>query len=84
MTITVRVDKEFELTLDALATQEGISKSALIRQCLEDFVERKQCEKSPWELGKDIFGIYGSGKGDISTNRKNIVRKKIYAKRSSD
>lgn len=84
MTITVRVDKEFEHTLDTLASQEGISKSALIRQCLEDFVKRKQSEKSPWELGKDIFGIYGSGEGDISTNRKNIIREKIHAKRSSD
>ncbi|MBF0289736.1 MAG: CopG family transcriptional regulator [SAR324 cluster bacterium] len=84
MTITVRVDKEFEHTLEVLAAQEGISKSALIRQCLEAFVERKQGEQSPWELGKNIFGVYGSGKGGLSTDRKNIIRKKIHAKRISD
>ncbi len=72
--ITVRIKPEIEQTLEALASEEGISKSALIRECLEEFIGRKEDEKSPWELGKKIFGMYGSGRGNLSTDRKNICQ----------
>ena len=83
MTITVRVDKEFEATLETLASREGVSKSALIRQCLEEFVDRKKSETTPWSLGKTVFGKHGSGKGNLSVNRKKIIREKIHAKRNT-
>lgn len=81
--ITVRVKPEIERTLEALASEEGISKSALIRECLEEFIGRKENEKSPWELGKEIFGKYASGLGNLSTDRKKIVKEKIYAKQDA-
>ncbi len=81
--ITVRVKPEMERTLEALASQEGISKSALIRECLEEFIGRKGNEKSPWDLGKEIFGKYSSGLEKLSTDRKNIIKEKIYAKQDT-
>jgi hypothetical protein len=29
---------------------------------------------SPYELGKHLFGRYGSGRDDLSINRKHILR----------
>lgn len=84
MTITVRVDKELEKTIEQFATQEGLSKSAYIRQCVEKAIEEKRRVQSPWQLGKNKFGIFSSGRGDLSINRKDIIRDKINAKRRSD
>lgn len=82
--ITVRLNEHLERTLKSLAEKEGLTKSALIRHCLEEFVTRKQIEDSPWNIGKDLFGKYGSGQGDLSIHRKQIVRAKIHAKFNSD
>lgn len=82
--ITVRLNEHLERTLETLAVKQGLTKSALIRQCLEEFVTRKPIEESPWNIGKELFGKYGSGKGDLSIHRKKIIREKIHAKRSSD
>lgn len=84
MTITVRVDKDLEKTIEQLAAQEGLSKSAYIRYCVEKTIEEKRKAQSPWQLGKDKFGTYSSGRSDLSTNRKHIVQEKVNAKRRAD
>jgi RHH-type rel operon transcriptional repressor/antitoxin RelB len=81
VTVNVRLDKELEKAVLALAHREGITKSDLIRRCLREFLMRQSRARSPWEIGKDLFGKYGSGRSDLSTNRKRIMREKIYAKK---
>jgi hypothetical protein len=37
---------------------------------------------NPYEMGKDFFGKYGSGKGNLSETYKEKVREKINEKMS--
>ena len=33
-----------------------------------------------WELGKNLFDKHSSGRGNLSKDRKKIIREKLYAK----
>lgn len=79
MTIAIRLDKALERSLERCAEDEKTPKSELIRQCLREYLGRKRAAKTPWELGKELFGKFGSGRPDLSMNRKKIVREKIHA-----
>lgn len=37
-------------------------------------------KKTPYELGKDLFGKYGSGKADLAQNRKNYLKEILNEK----
>ena len=57
-----------------------VTKSELIRKSITAFIEKVE-KPSPWELGGDLFGKYASGRDDLSSNRKVLVKEKIRAKR---
>ena len=78
--ITLRLDAKLEQTINNIAHQMGISKSELIRKSITEFI--KKIEKpSPWALGNDVFGKYASGKNNLSSDRKSLIKEKINAKR---
>ena len=46
--------------------------------------KRKQDERiTPWALGKDLFGAHGSGRGDLSKNRKALLKAKLGSRLNS-
>lgn len=79
MAITVRLPSEIEAKLIKIATIENKSKSDIIRESLELYLDRFS-EHSPFELGKKNFGKHGSGTGDLSINSEKILREKIREK----
>jgi hypothetical protein len=81
MTITVRLDADTQRALARAAKQKGLSKSELVRQCLHEYLGQKGDARLAWELGKDVFGKYGSGRSDLAKEAKRIVREKIHAKK---
>ncbi len=38
----------------------------------------------PWELGKVVFGAHGSGRGDLSENRKTLLKAKLDSRLNSE
>ena len=60
-----------------LTSQFKSSKSQLIRDCLQAFLDAESDAPVAWELGKELFGKVGSGRSDLSQNRKQIVRDKL-------
>ena len=82
MTITVRFDAETERALTRAAKDQGLSKSELIRQSVRDYLDRTGDSRLAWELGKDVFGKFGSGRSDLSTKHEEIIREKSRAKRN--
>ena len=78
--ITLRLDPQLEKTVNNLAFQMQISKSELVRRSIFAFIEQRE-KPSPWELGKDFFGKYASGEGNLSVDRKRLIKEKIRAKR---
>lgn len=78
--ITLRLDPGLELSIQHTAKHLGLTKSELIRRSISAYIEQLGTA-SPWELGEDIFGKYSSGQGDLSVNRKALLKDKIKAKR---
>jgi hypothetical protein len=58
---SIYLDEELDHGLARRAAEEGITKAELIRRTLTGLVERP---KRP----KPSFGVYSSGKGDVSEN----------------
>jgi len=70
MTVTVRLDPLLAKKLEKAADSEGPTKSEFIRRCLQEQLSKQDDLCLPWELGKEVFGRYGSGRPDLATNRK--------------
>ena len=78
--ITVRLRPELEKALEVTAKRFGITKSELIRRSIEDYLKKLDKELSAWELGRDLFGKYSSGKGNLSVDKKKILKQKLLEK----
>lgn len=42
--------------------------------------EKENPTLTPYQLGKDLFGKYGSGKGNLSQDYKKILKEKLRGK----
>lgn len=79
--ITLRLDQKLETDIQATATMMGLSKSELIRVSVTEYIQ-KQKKPNAWDLGTELFGKYASGDGNLSSNRKAIMKEKIRAKQN--
>jgi hypothetical protein len=77
--ITLRLDQKLETDIQTTATMMGLSKSELIRVSVAEYI-KKQKKPNAWELGTELFGKYASGKGNLSVDRKALIKEKIKAK----
>jgi predicted DNA-binding protein len=82
MTISLRLDDKLSKRVATLAKAKGLSKSELIRQCLDRYLAEEQEMPTAWELGKDLFGCFRSGRGDLSVRAKEIVMEHVHARRA--
>ncbi|MCI0685521.1 MAG: ribbon-helix-helix domain-containing protein [Gemmataceae bacterium] len=82
MAISLRLDKETQRKLALAAKAKRVSKSELIRQCLDAYLDAGEQGPTAWELGKDLFGCFDSGRGDLSARAKDIARERIHAQRA--
>jgi hypothetical protein len=82
MAISLRLDHQLTRRLASAAKARGISKSELIRNCLAQYLALQEQQPTAWELGKDLFGCYNSGQGDLSVRAKEVAREQIHARRA--
>ena len=80
--ISVRLSEELKAKLEAVAKQKNMTKSDVVKEALSQYIIGQQMKQSPYELGKDLFGLHGSGEHDLSKSYKQKVREKIDAKNS--
>jgi hypothetical protein len=81
MTITVRLPDALEAELRARLEAQGIGLSDFVRDAIAEKLERAPAEQpSAFELGKQVFGRYGSGRDDRSTHRKALIADMLSAK----
>jgi hypothetical protein len=83
MTISLRLDEELSRKVTALAQARGISKSQLVRMCLDQYLAGAEQEMTAWELGKHLFGCFDSGRSDLSVRAKEVARERIHARRAN-
>ena len=77
--ITLRVDKKLEETLKKTAKAKGLTKSEIVRQSLVEYLS-SHSQNNPHKIGEGVFGKYGSGKGNLSTDSEKILREKLCGK----
>lgn len=76
MSLSVRLTPEEEALLDAASRQTARSKSELVRQGVRELCQRlARAEKTPFDLGKDLFGA-----GAIASAPNDPVKRAVWDK----
>ena len=82
MSISLRLDSELEHKLNEYVKMTGMPKSELIRSLISDFLEKQSDDRTAWDLGKTVFGREGSGRGNLSKDRKSILKEKLHDRKN--
>ena len=78
--ITLRLDQKLDQIVSNTAKNLGLTKSELVRKSLVEYISKLN-KQNAWDAGKDLFGRYASGQGNLSSDRKALLKAKIKAKR---
>jgi len=78
--ISLRLNNELENKLEQIAKDEKLSKSEIVKRALMFYFDDYNKKHSPYDLGKDLFGQYGSDMGNLSTDYKKILKGKLSEK----
>lgn len=79
MTLTVKLDPDLEQALVERSAALGVSKSAVVKEALAEHLAKLPV--SAFEAGKDLFGRFGSGTGNLSLRRRERFAELVRAKR---
>ncbi len=82
MAISLRLDDRLAKQIAAAARARGISKSALIRNCLDQYFAGEETKPTAWELGKHLFSRHSSGRSDLSQRVEEILRERFRGRRA--
>jgi hypothetical protein len=52
----------------------------LVREALAEYIGHRAARKSAYELGADLFGVYGSGEESRSQTYKQRLKERLHAK----
>jgi Arc/MetJ-type ribon-helix-helix transcriptional regulator len=78
--LVVRLPDELEQEMNRIASAKHRTHSEVIREALTRYVESYRTERPAYELGKDLFGSYGSGDIGRSSHYKGELKKRLRAK----
>lgn len=84
MTISVRLDPKTTALLDKFAEQSGRSKSDVLRDSLQEYLQKHAGGKSPYELIAPYLGCVDSGRPDLGSNHSQILKEKLRARARRD
>lgn len=77
MTLTVRLPKDIEQSLESFCAAKRISKTDAVKAALERLLSEAGTQLSPYELGESGFGADDSQRGDIARNTKKLLRERF-------
>ncbi len=78
--ITLRLDPALEQQVNLTAQNLGITRSEFVRKSIVNYIQTQK-SKSAWEIGQSLFGKYSSGQTNLSSDRKEILKDRVRAKR---
>ena len=81
---TARLPRETAGRLDVLAKLRHKTKSLIIKESLDLYFEREESAFGSFALGAELFGRYASGREDLSSNYKTLLKEKLHAKYHPD
>ena len=79
--LAVRLSEELEADLGRYAQVLSRTKSDVVKEALTLYLDaqKHKAETTPYQLGEEFFGRYGSGDGDRSVTYKQRLRDKLRA-----
>lgn len=80
--ITARCGTHVKEILHLLSRVEDVSMSDIVAKSLLEYHRRHFPNKSFLQTEKEIFGRYSSGRGDLSTKRKDYLKEILSGKHS--
>jgi hypothetical protein len=78
--LNIRLDEEMERKLDLIRKKKGVSKTTLVKEALDQYIQGEIQLLSAYELGKDLFGTEEGGSPDGSVNYKKEIKSKLHGK----
>lgn len=78
--LNIRLDEELERKLELLRKKKGISKTALVKEALNQYIDEETTQLSAYELGKDLFDSEEGGSPEGSKNYKDQLKEKHHGK----
>lgn len=72
-TLTLKVPNETVVRLERLALRRRVSKSAVVREALEEKLRRTADTPSLHDVMKHSLGVVDSGVGDLGHNPKHLA-----------
>jgi len=78
--ISLRLPVDLEEKISISARTGRLTKTELIKRAIIRFFDQEKGRRSPYELGKDLFGKAETGKGNLSRDYKKLLNKEIGAK----
>ena len=80
--ITARCDTHLKEVLHILSESEHLSMSDVIAKSILEYHKRHFPSQSFCKEEQQLFGRYSSGRGDLSTKRKQYLRETLRGKHS--
>ena len=77
---SARLPRDVSNKLLVLSKVKGKTKSDIIKESLEMYYEREECEIDSFTLGEPSFGRYGSGEDDLATTYSRRIKEKLSAR----
>ncbi|EMF80914.1 ribbon-helix-helix protein, CopG family [Leptospira weilii serovar Topaz str. LT2116] len=71
---------ELERKLDSFAKSEGKNRSEIVKDSILEYIKNHGKMKTPFELGKDLFGKHASDVSDLAQNRKKYLHQSVKGK----
>lgn len=82
--LAVRLNESLEEELISYTKRYSQTKTEVVKEALKLYFEmqREKDKKTPFELGKALFGRYESGENNLSTSYKKRLKEKLSEKYS--
>ena len=78
--VSIILPEEYEDKLERIAQSQNLPKDEVVQMILRNFMDNYFTEGSPYELGRDLFGKFGSREGNRSQNYKKLLKEKLREK----
>ncbi len=78
---TIRLNDDLNNKLITLKALENATKTEIIKRAISEYYLHHVKEKTPYELGEDLFGKFGDDPG-LSVSYKSKLKRKLHEKHS--
>lgn len=76
---TIRLNDDLNNKLITLKNIEHVTKTEIIKRAIAEYYEHHVIEKTPYELGEELFGKFGDSP-DLSASYKSRLKRKLHDK----